>query len=75
MYVTETDYQVKKEYYKDQARAAQRYHRANMVASPGSNRWSLARALTWLGSQMADWGQSLQERYETTVTPTVPQPR
>jgi hypothetical protein len=75
MYVTETDYQVKKEYYKDQARAAQRYHRAKMVSSTTPPRHSLARALTWLGSQMADWGKSLQERYETAVTPTVPQPR
>ena len=75
MYVTETDYQVKKEYYRDQARAAQRYHRAKMVASPTGTRRSLARALTWLGSQMTGWGKSLQERYETAVTPTVPQPR
>jgi hypothetical protein len=75
MYVTETDYQVKKEYYRDQARAAQRAHQAKLVASPVNPRHSLARALTWLGSQMADWGKSLQERYETAITPTVPQPR
>jgi hypothetical protein len=75
MYVTEIDYQVKKEYYRDQARAAQRYRQAKLVASTANPRQSLARALTWLGSQMADWGESLQERYETAVTPTVPQPR
>ena len=73
--VTEYDLQVKKEYYKDQMRAAQRHNRAKALLGATQNRQSVARALTWLGGQLADWGESLQERYGTVVSPTVPQPR
>ena len=75
MHVTEYDYQVKKEYYKDQMRAAQRYERAKRLLGSNSGQRSVARALTWLGGQLADWGETLQERYGTMITPTLPQPR
>jgi hypothetical protein len=75
MYVTEKDFQVKQEYYRDQMRAAQRYQRAKSVAGSDSNRRSLAQAMAWLGGRLSDWGESLQERYGTMVTPTLPQPR
>jgi hypothetical protein len=75
MHATELDFRVKKEYYRDQMRAAQRYQQAKLVANSDNSQRSLARALTWLGSQLADWGASLQERYGTVVSPTLPQPR
>lgn len=75
MYVTDKDFQVKQEYYKDQMRAAQRYQLAkHSVALENSSR-SLAQAMTWLGGRLAEWGESLQERYGTVVSPTLPQPR
>jgi len=73
--VTEYDLRVKQEYYKDQMRAAQRHNRAKALLGTAQERHSVARALTWLGGQLADWGKSLQERYGTVVSPTVPQPR
>jgi hypothetical protein len=73
--VTEVDVRVKKEYYKDQIRAAQRYNRAKALLGSDLGKRPVARALTWLGGQLADWGQSLQERYGTVVSPTLPQPR
>ena len=73
--VTEYDLQVKKEYYKDQMRAAQRHNQAKALLGDDQGKHSVARALTWLGGQLADWGESLQERYGTVVTPTLPQPR
>jgi hypothetical protein len=73
--VTEVDLQVKKEYYKDQMRAAQRYNRAKALLGSDRGQRPVAWALTWLGGQLADWGKSLQERYGTVVSPTLPQPR
>ena len=75
MHVTERAFQVKQEYYRDQMRAAQRYQQAKSLTDSTVNRQSVARALTWLGGQLSDWGESLQERYGTVVTPTLPQPR
>jgi hypothetical protein len=75
MYVTEQDFQVKQEYYRDQMRAAQRYQQAKQLTGEDTGQGSIARALTWLGGQLADWGESLQERYGTVVSPTLPQPR
>ena len=75
MIVTERDLQAQKESYKDQMRAAQRYQQAKLVTGSESRQRSFARALTWLGGQLADWGETLQERYGTMVTPTLPQPR
>jgi len=75
MYVTETDFQVKREYYRDQMRAAQRQQQAKRLLGENDSRRSLARALSWLGGQLADWGESLQERYGTVMSPTLPQPR
>jgi hypothetical protein len=73
MNVTERDFLAQKEYYRDQMRAAQKYQQAKRV--PGGGPPSYARALTWLGGRLADWGESLQERYGTLVPPTLPQPR
>jgi hypothetical protein len=73
--VTEFDLQVKKEYYKDQMRAAQRHNRAKALLGTDQGKHHVAQALTWLGGQLADWGESLQERYGTMVSPTLPQPR
>ena len=73
--VTEYDLQVKKEYYRDQMRAAQRYNRAKALLGTVQGKHSVARALTWLGGQLSGWGESLQERYGTMVSPTLPQPR
>lgn len=75
MYITEKDFQVKQEYYQDQMRAAQRYQQAKHLLGEDASRQSVARALTWLGGQLADWGKGLQERYGTVVSPTLPQPR
>jgi hypothetical protein len=73
--VTEYDVRVKKEYYRDQIRAAQRHNEAKRLLGSAQGQRPVARALTWLGSQLADWGESLQERYGTMVSPTLPQPR
>lgn len=73
--VNERDFQIKQEYYKDQMRAAQRHNQAKFLVRSEQGKPSIARALTWLGGQLADWGESLQERYGTTVSATVPQPR
>jgi hypothetical protein len=73
--VTEVDLQVKKEYYKDQIRAAQRYNRAKALLDSDQGKRPVAQALTWLGGQLANWGKSLQKRYGTVVPPTLPQPR
>ena len=75
MHVTERDLLAQKEYYKDQMRAAQRYQLVKLATGSKTNRRTMARALTWLGGQLADWGEDLQERYGTVVPPTVPQPR
>ena len=75
MHATEYDFLVKKEYYKDQMRAAQKYNQTKRLLGLEQSKHSVARALTWLGGQLADWGESLQERYGTVVTPTLPQPR
>ena len=75
MYVTETDFQVKREYYRDQMRAAQKYQQAKRLLGEDDNQRTLARVLSWLGGQLADWGESLQERYGTVMSPTLPQPR
>jgi hypothetical protein len=75
MYVTETDFQVKREYYRDQMRAAQRHQQAKRLLGENDSQRSLARVLSWLGGQLADWGESLQERYGTVMSPTLPQPR
>jgi hypothetical protein len=75
VYVTERDFQVKREYYRDQVRAAQRYQRSKSAGGPDSASPSIAQAMTWLGGRLAEWGESLQERYSTVVPPTVPQPR
>jgi len=73
--VTERDFQIKQEYYRDHIRAAQRHNQAKFLLRSDQGKQTVARALTWLGSQLADWGESLQERYGTMVSPTVPQPR
>ena len=75
MYVTETDFQVKREYYRDQMRAAQKYQQAKRLLGEDEGQRTLARVLSWLGGQLADWGESLQERYGTVMSPTLPQPR
>jgi hypothetical protein len=75
VYITERDFQVKKEVYKDHIRAAQKHNEAKRLLGLDDGRQPVARALTWLGGQLADWGESLQERYGTMVTPTLPQPR
>jgi hypothetical protein len=73
MNVTERDFLAQKEYYRDQMRAAQRYQQSKRVPSSGLP--SYARALSWLGRRLADWGETLQERYGALVSPTLPQPR
>ena len=73
--VTEYDLRAQNEYYKDQMRAAQRHNRAKALLGATQDRHPVARVLTWLGGQLADWGESLQERYGAVVSPTVPQPR
>ena len=75
MHRTEYEFQVRKEYYQDQMRAAQRHNQAKQLAGSTADKHSVARALTWLGSQLHDWGESLQERYGTATPPTLPQPR
>ena len=75
MYVTETDFRVKQEYYRDQMRAAQQYQQAKRLLGEDERQRTLARALTWLGGQLTDWGESLQERYGNVMSPTLPQPR
>ena len=75
MFITERDLQVKKEYYGDQIRAAQKHNQAKRLIGSNDGRQPVARALSWLGGQLADWGESLQERYGTMVTPTLTQPR
>jgi hypothetical protein len=75
MHRTEYEFKVREEYYKDQMRAAQQYNQAKRLLGSAGDKHSVARALTWLGSQLHDWGESLQERYDTATPTTLPQPR
>ena len=76
MIVTERDFIAQKEYYKDQMRAAKRYHLArHSRAERGKGTHLYARALAWLGRHVAAWTSPRQERYEGAVPPVVPQPR
>jgi hypothetical protein len=76
MIVTERDYMVQKEYYRDQMRAARRYHLARQArAERGAGASLYARALAWLRRYVASWTLPRQERYERVAPPAVPQPR
>jgi hypothetical protein len=72
MMLTEMDYQVKKEYYADQRRAAARWKRAQEART--ARDWGerfYARALSWLGDRLVAWGSRLQAQYETVVSSAV----
>ena len=76
MIVTERDLMAQKEYYKDQMRAANRYHLARQAQSgrdPGERFY--AQALAWLGSRIAAWRTASEERYDTVAPSAVPQPQ
>ena len=76
MIVTERDFIAQKEYYKDQMRAAERYHLARQArAERGTGARFYAQVLAWLGRHVAAWTSLRQERYEGAVPPAVPQPR
>jgi hypothetical protein len=76
MIVTERDFMAQKEYYKDQMRAAQRYHLARKIRTErGTSVRFYAQALAWLGRRVAAWTSARQERYEGAVPPAIPQPR
>jgi hypothetical protein len=71
---TERDLMAKKEYYKDQIRAAQRHNLAcQAMAGQESTRFYVG-VLGWLGQRLVTWGTSLQDTY-TTVSSPVPQSR
>jgi hypothetical protein len=76
MIVTERDFLAQKEYYKDQMRAANRYHLARQAQS-GRDRGErfYVRALAWLGSRIEAWRIGSEERYDTVSPSPVPQPR
>jgi hypothetical protein len=71
--VTQQDYLAKKEYYKDQMRAAQK-HRLVREAMAGREQGVrlYAKALAWLGRNLVAWGSILRQRYGTMVTQPIP---
>jgi hypothetical protein len=76
MIVTERDMLAQKEYYRDQMRAAERYHlarRARAERDPGAG--LMAKAWAWLGDRYAAWSTRSQESYEPVGSSAVPQPR
>jgi hypothetical protein len=76
MMVTERDYMAQKEYYRDQMRAAQRYHLARQAR--GGRQQSepfYAQALAWLRHRIASWRSGSQERYDAVGSSAVPQPQ
>jgi hypothetical protein len=76
MIVTERDYMAQKEYYRDQMRAAQRYHLARQVqGARQEGKPFYAQALAWLRHRLARGLSRSQERYDTVGSSAVPQPR
>jgi hypothetical protein len=76
MIVTERDFMAQKEYYKDQMRAANRYHLARQAQSGhAQGERFYARALAWLKSRIASWRTGSGERYDTVAPSAVPQPQ
>jgi hypothetical protein len=71
--VTQQDYLAKKEYYKDQMRAAQK-HRLVREALAGREQdvRLYAKALAWLGRNLVAWGSILRQRYGTMVAHPIP---
>ena len=70
---TEQDYLARKEYYRDQRRAADKY-RLERVAMAGRERVDrfYTRAMLWLGSRLVAWGSRLEERYDTVFSAPMP---
>jgi hypothetical protein len=76
MIVTERDFLAQKEYYKDQMRAAQRYHLARQAQSGRQrDKRFYAQALVWLMSRIAAWRTRSRDRYDTMAPSAVPQTR
>jgi hypothetical protein len=76
MTVTHRDYLAQKEYYKDQMRAAQRYHLTCQARSErnGEHR-TYTQAFAWLRRRLAAWRTRPQERYDTVAPSALPQPQ
>jgi hypothetical protein len=76
MIVTERDFLAQKEYYKDQMRAANRYHLARQAQSGrDQGKRFYAQALAWLRSRIAAWRIGSEERHDTVAPSAVPQPQ
>ena len=76
MSFTERDFLAQKEYYKDQMRAAQRYHLSRQARAERDRGVRFyAQAWAWLRRRVAAWTLPQQERYEGAVPPVLPQPR
>jgi hypothetical protein len=74
MMITERDFLAQKEYYKDQMRAAARYHLARQAQADrkGGKRF-YAQALAWLTSRIETWRAGPEGRYEPVTPSAVPQ--
>ena len=70
---TEQDYLARKEYYRDQRRAADKF-RLVRVAMAGRERTDrlYTRALARLGTRLVAWGSRLEARYDTVFTAPMP---
>ena len=72
--VTQQDYLVKREYYKDQMREAEKHRLVRQaLAGRGKRDRFYSGVLTWIGHRLIAWGSSLQERHNTMVPASIPQ--
>jgi hypothetical protein len=73
MMVTEQDMMVRREYYKDQMREAEKDRMAREALAGRERGHRLyCKVLAWLGRRLYAWGSSLQKHYGTAVSPSLP---
>jgi hypothetical protein len=68
MFLSDRDFRVHRERYKDLLREAERYRliRPALAGREKRDRFH-CRALTWLGRRLVAWGWRLQERYSAAA--------
>ncbi len=68
MFLSDKDFRVAQERYKDLLREAERHRLVQQSLPDRRKRNCLSRrALSWLGRRLVAWGQHLQERYGATT--------
>jgi hypothetical protein len=69
--ITQQDFQVKKEYYRDQMREAESYRIARRALGGRAHTPSHLVLVAQLGQRLIAWGSSLQERFGPIAAPPV----